>query len=202
MSLVATCDRCERTAEGIKGLPPGWDHVKNGDLLCPHCTGSAHLPKEPHPDTGEPFTEIVSIVSEVEAMPVRVGPPMPPSDMIEEYDDDGEVVSCRPATKKERKAAWRAYEAAVKDFQRTQGVAVLPGQKTTRGRFRCSSGSWAEGVWSGSEWLWERTCGAPAGYKVCPRCEGKTTKRSWECRYCRGKGVLAVKDKGEQPLSR
>jgi len=192
MGLIANCDRCECTQLGSKGLPAGWD-FDGDELLCPKCQGKHMLPKEPHPITGEPFTVVVHVTDEVEVHSYRIAPPVPPFRVVQEYDDEGEVIDTRQLSDEEYEADCRAYDAALKQYQKTGGVLNAPGKKTVSGRFRCPSGAWVEGFWDGDRWLWSKVAGAAPGHRICPRCEADGQKMA-NCQYCRGKGALKVRD--------
>lgn len=193
MGLTATCDECGTDAEGVvKGVPEGWTCSITGELLCPKCDRRKFLPHEGHPETDEPFTEVVHLTTETPVDAYHAMPPAPPCRMEEEYDEDGEVTRSRELSEIEYEQSCRAYEAALEDFHERGGVFHVPGKTLVTGRFRCPSGAWAEGAQDGTGyWVWAKWAAPPEGYRLCPRCEGANPAVDG-CSYCRGKGVLKL----------
>lgn len=118
-------------------------------------------PNEPHPLTGEPFETCLSLEAETEIFEHRYLPPQPPSRELWDYPDEDadEPVYVRQRTEEEYAEAMKAYRKACREWERTGGVAKVPGATTVKGHFVTESGAWAKGVLApvvggGSYWYW------------------------------------------------
>jgi hypothetical protein len=193
VGLIAECDGCGKTQAVTESPPEGWSCGITG-MLCRQCNLSRFLPAEGHPETDEPFVEVVLLTQEQPVRTYHAMPPSPPTRVEEEYGDDGEVTHSRELSEVEYEQACRAYKAALEDFRERGGVFHAPCKTVVSGRFRCPSGAWAEGMQDGEgRWLWSRWLAPPEGYRVCHRCHGEEPDMS-KCSYCRGKGVLRKKE--------
>jgi hypothetical protein len=114
-------------------------------------------PKDPHPDTGEPFVRCVHFKQETAIDERHYGPPCQPSHEVYEYDDNiDDYVYVRDLTDAEYKKAQEEHRAAVKRWRESGGTLRTVGPTTTTGRFETQSGNWAEGIMvSDDEWRWQ-----------------------------------------------
>ena len=113
-------------------------------------------PKEPHPATGEEFTQCLELVTTAEVLENHMAPPEPPSRIVATaWDDEGDVLEERELNDIEFAQAQRAFKKAVKRYRETNGVVKSPGKVSTTGKFATTSGAWAQGQCDGEgRWLW------------------------------------------------
>ena len=119
----------------------------------------------PHPDTGEPFTE-GTFTRNMNRQMVRWPRPMRPDRQVvtaTEWvtDEDGYDEEIATAWRDLSDAEWAevtaSYDAAVRRWDETGGIAFTAGRPETTGTFTTASGASASGTLDGDAWYWHET---------------------------------------------
>lgn len=115
-----------------------------------------------HPETGEPFTT-GTFQRNMNRQQIRWPRPERPSRQVaaavetwldEDGDEHESVTAWRDLTDAEWAEVMTSYEAAVRRWDETGGIAFTPGQTTTTGTFKTGSGATASGDYGGGRWCW------------------------------------------------